>query len=60
MKGLTILVLGLLVVGTMMQSCSTGQFFNGQRCAPCKANCKCSSEDTCSTCIDGYAFDARF
>lgn len=24
------------------QICQTSQYFNGQRCAPCQANCRCS------------------
>ena len=40
--------------------CATSQYFNGQRCAPCKANCKCSADNTCDNCLSGYAFDATF
>ena len=60
MKPLTIFLFALLVIAIKTQTCAHGQFFNGQRCAPCKANCQCSSEDTCDTCLDGYAFDATF
>jgi len=50
----------ILFVCSLGQICAISQYFNGQRCAPCKSNCKCSSDKTCDTCLSGYAFDATF
>ena len=53
-------ILLLFLVCSYSQICSPSLYFNGQRCAPCKPNCKCYSENTCDTCLSGYAFDSRF
>lgn len=45
---------------TQSQVCTGASFFNGQRCAPCLTNCQCSQENTCSSCLSGYTYDALF
>ena len=45
---------------SLSQICPHSHFFNGQRCAPCLANCVCSVENTCKTCLSGYTFDSNF
>ena len=54
-----VLFLTCLLV-TQSQVCSGASFFNGQRCAPCLTNCQCSQENTCSSCLSGYTYDALF
>lgn len=58
---LTIIVLGLSLSAVVQaQVCPGAAFFNGQRCVPCSTNCQCSSENTCSSCLPGYTYDALF
>lgn len=47
-------------ITSFSQLCIPSQYFNGQRCAPCKPNCICTSDNTCDDCLSGYAFDATF
>ncbi len=54
------IVICLFLVCSYTQICASSFYFNGQRCAPCKPNCKCTSDNTCDTCLSGYAFDSRF
>ena len=49
-----------LIVITLGQLCPGAAFFNGQRCAPCATNCQCSQENTCSSCLSGYTYNALF
>lgn len=42
------------------QNCPAAYFFNGQRCSPCQTNCQCSQQNTCSSCLSGYTYDALF
>lgn len=53
-------ILAVIVVCSYSQVCNPSFYFNGQRCAPCKPNCKCASDYTCDTCLSGFAFDSRF
>lgn len=50
----------LIITHINAQICPASYFFNGQKCAPCKANCHCTVEDTCSSCLSGYTYDALF
>jgi hypothetical protein len=50
----------LLLTPAVAQTCPSSYFFNGQRCAPCLPNCQCSQENTCSSCLSGYTYDALF
>ena len=56
-------VLGLLLLAftpILGQNCPGANYFNGQRCAPCSTNCQCTTENTCSSCLPGYTYDALF
>lgn len=57
---ISLFFVGCLLHISMSQICAQSHFFDGQRCAPCQANCKCTVEDQCDSCLDGYAFDATF
>ena len=52
--------LAIVVTNVGAQTCPLAYFYNGQRCAPCLANCQCTSEGTCSSCLPGYTYDALF
>lgn len=56
----TFLILSVLLAVSICQLCSHSHFFNGQRCAPCKDNCLCTVEDTCSSCMKEYTFTPDF
>ncbi|KAI8467540.1 MAG: hypothetical protein J3K34DRAFT_523627 [Monoraphidium minutum] len=44
--------------GECVDTCSPGKWKNGDKCDPCKDNCKsCSSGDTCDVCKDNYWVD---
>jgi hypothetical protein len=55
-----LLFLLILLTIAQSQSCSGAAFFNGQRCVPCAANCQCSQENGCDSCLSGYTHDALF
>ena len=55
-----LILLSCMAIEIFAQVCAPAQYFNGQRCAPCKANCKCIADNTCDNCLSGYAFDATF
>jgi len=55
-----IATISLLLLNSHAQICPASSFFNGQRCAPCQANCHCTQENTCSSCLSGYTYDALF
>ena len=42
------------------QNCPASYFFNSQRCAPCKQNCLCSQENTFTSCLPCFTYDALF
>lgn len=63
MKSITlgfIILFSCCFIYSYTQVCAQSQYFNGQRCAPCKPNCKCNADNTCDNCLSGYAFDATF
>lgn len=57
---LPVLLFTLLLPLTSPQTCSSSQYFNGQRCAPCQSNCLCTSDNGCTSCMPGFTFDPTF
>ncbi|KAI8467542.1 MAG: hypothetical protein J3K34DRAFT_480962, partial [Monoraphidium minutum] len=48
----------LLDAGKCVDTCSPGKWKNGDKCDPCKDNCKsCTTFDTCGSCKDNYFVD---
>ena len=57
----TILILTAYIITlSFSQNCPGAAFFNGQRCAPCASNCQCTQENTCTSCLAGYTYNALF
>jgi hypothetical protein len=47
-----------LIALAVAQDCPSSWFFDGQKCAPCRANCRCSTERGCDLgCLPGFTFD---
>lgn len=55
-----IILLACICGISLQQQCAVSQYFNGQRCAPCKPNCYCTSEYGCTSCISGYTYDSKY
>lgn len=54
------IVVGLILLAataSLTVYCPAGQYFDGQHCETCQANCVCTSMWGCLSCIQGYTFN---